>query len=64
MKKRSPKLESMRKTEQDKPFRKLVVRAAAVGGWVSGFCSRYAVEHIYLVGFIRLLVQVGLGLGL
>ena len=26
---------------------------AAVGGRVLGFWSRYAVEHVYLVGFIR-----------
>ena len=26
---------------------------AAVGGLVSGFWSRYAVEHVCLVGFIR-----------
>ena len=31
----------------------MVARAAAVGGRVLGFCSRYAVEHFCLVGFIR-----------
>ena len=30
-----------------------MARAAAVGGRVSGFWSRYAVEHVCLVGFIR-----------
>ena len=31
----------------------MVAREAAVGGRVSGFWSRYAVEHVCLVGFIR-----------
>ena len=31
----------------------MVARAAAVGGQVPGFCSRYTVEHFCLVGFIR-----------
>ena len=33
--------------------RRVGVRAAAVGGRVSGFWSRYAVEHVCLVGFIK-----------
>ena len=31
----------------------MVVRAAAIGGRVLGFWSRYAMEHFCLVGFIR-----------
>ena len=31
----------------------MVVRAAAVGGQVLGFWSRYAVEHVCGVGFVR-----------
>ena len=31
----------------------MVARAAAFGGWVLGFWSRYAVEHVCHVGFIR-----------
>ena len=31
----------------------MVARATAVRGQVPGFCSRYAVEHFCLVGFIR-----------
>ena len=31
----------------------MVARAAAVGGRVPGFWSRYAVEHVYGVGFVR-----------
>ena len=30
-----------------------MVRAASVGGRVLGFWSRYAMEHVCLVGFIR-----------
>ena len=33
--------------------RRVGARAAAVGGPVSGFWSRYAEEHVCLVGFIR-----------
>ena len=32
---------------------RVVARAAAVGGRVSGFWPRFAVEHVCLVGFIR-----------
>ena len=31
----------------------MVARAAAVGGRVPGFWSRYAVEHVCGVGFVR-----------
>ena len=31
----------------------MVARAAAVGGRVLGFWSRYAVEHVCGVGFVR-----------
>ena len=31
----------------------MMVRAAAVGGRVPGFWSRYAVKQVSLVGFIR-----------
>ena len=31
----------------------MVARAAAVGGLVPGFWSRYAVDQVCLVGFIR-----------
>ena len=31
----------------------MVARAAAVGGRVPGFWSRYTVEHVYGVGFVR-----------
>ena len=31
----------------------MVARAAAVGGQVPRFWSRYAMEHVCLVGFIR-----------
>ena len=31
----------------------MVARAAAVGGQVPGFWSRYAVEHICGVGFVK-----------
>ena len=31
----------------------MMVNAAAVGGRVPGFWSQYAVEQVYLVGFIR-----------
>ena len=31
----------------------MMARAAAIGGWVPGFWLRYAVEQVYLVGFIR-----------
>ena len=31
----------------------MVARAAAVGGQVPGFWSRYAVEHVCSVGFVR-----------
>ena len=33
--------------------RRVGARASAVGGQVSGFWSRYAVEHVCLVGFIK-----------
>ena len=31
----------------------MVACAEAVGGWVLGFQSRYALDHVCLVGFIR-----------
>ena len=31
----------------------MVARAAAIRGQIPRFCSRYAVEHLCLVGFIK-----------
>ena len=31
----------------------VLAHAAAIGGWVSGFWSQYAVKHVCLVGFIK-----------
>ena len=50
---RSLEFEAVRVSVPGSRCRRVGARAAAVGGRVSGFWPRYAVEHVCLVGFIR-----------